>query len=167
MRTELNTTLTWERPSILPDWQNQYGQGAGGSFSWRSGSGAGVNDGADQSWGPKLDVPGRTICQFTSPGAGTPGCTPTPWISHPDNMEAFFRTGFTVTSTAAVSGGTDRAFGRVSLGGGNGDGGFSHKELPRRTAALSGTVPPPHPVTPQGSGEETHNNGDKSPRNCL
>src|SRR5437016_6828316 len=57
MRTELNTTLTWERPSILPDWQNQYGQGAGGTFSWKNGSGGGVNDGVYQSRGPKRDIP--------------------------------------------------------------------------------------------------------------
>jgi len=163
MRTELNTTLTWERPSILPDWQNQYGQGAGGAFSWRNGSGAGVNDGADQSWGPKLDVPGRTICQFTSPGAGTPGCTPTPWISHPDNMEAFFRTGFTVTSTVAVSGGTDRAFGRVSLGGDNVNGIFPSNDFRRRTAALTGTFHASDRLTAEGSVQYTYNTGHNRP----
>ncbi len=163
MRTELNTTLTWERPSILPDWQNEYGQGAGGAFSWKNGSGGGVNDGADQSWGPKLDVPGRTICQFTSPGAGTPGCTPTPWISHSDNMEAFFRTGFTVTSTVAVSGGTDRAFGRVSLGGDNVNGVFPSNDFRRRTASLSGTFHASDRLTAEGSVQYTYNTGHNRP----
>jgi len=157
MRTELNTNVTFERPSILPEWQNQYGQGAGGAFSWVDGSGGGVNDGADQSWGPKLD--GRVICQFTSPGAGTPGCTATPWVPHPDNMDVFFRTGLTVTSTVAVSGGSDRAYGRVSLGGDNVNGVFPNNDFRRRSAALSGTFHAGDRFTADGSVEYVYNSG--------
>ena len=94
MRTELNTTITFERPSILPDFQNQYGQGLEGEFEWADGNYGGVNDGVDESWGPKLD--GRLICQFDSPGAGSSNCTATPWIAHPDNVKSFFRTGMTI-----------------------------------------------------------------------
>ena len=157
MRTELNTNVTFERPSILPEWQNQYGQGAGGAFSWVNGSGGGVNDGADQSWGPKLD--GRLICQFTSPGAGTPGCTATPWVPHPDNMDVFFRTGLTVTNTVAVSGGSDRAYGRVSLGGDNVDGVFPNNDFRRRSAGLSGTFHASDRFTADGSVEYVYNSG--------
>lgn len=157
MRTELNTNVTFERPSILPEWQNQYGQGAGGAFSWVDGSGGGVNDGADQSWGPKLD--GRLICQFTSPGAGTPGCTATPWVPHPDNMDVFFRTGLTVTSTVAVSGGSDRAYGRVSLGGDNVNGVFPNNDFRRRSASLSGTFHAGDRFTADGSVEYVYNSG--------
>ena len=161
MRTELNTTVTWERPSILPEWQNQYGQGAGGAFSWVDGSGGGVNDGADQSWGPRLD--GRPICQFTSPGAGTPSCTATPWVAHPDNMDAFFRTGFTVSSTVGVSGGTDRAYGRVSLGGDNVNGILPSNDFRRRTASLSGTFHASDRFTADGSVQYTYNRGTNRP----
>jgi TonB-linked SusC/RagA family outer membrane protein len=161
MRTELNTTLTWERPSILPNWQNRYGQGAGGAFAWGDGSGGGTNDGADQSWGPKLD--GRLICQFTSPGAGTAGCTPTPWVAHADNMEAFFRTGFTATSTIAVSGGTDRVYGRLSLGADNVNGIFPNNLFQRRTTALSGTFHASDRLTVDGSVQYTSNTGKNRP----
>ena len=157
MRTELNTNVTFERPSILPEWQNQYGQGAGGAFSWVNGSGGGVNDGADQSWGPKLD--GRLICQFTSPGAGTPGCTATPWVPHPDNMDVFYQTGLTVTSTVAVSGGSDRAYGRVSLGGDNVNGVFPNNDFRRRSAALSGTFHASDRFTADGSVDYVYNRG--------
>ncbi|HYS69929.1 MAG TPA: TonB-dependent receptor plug domain-containing protein, partial [Gemmatimonadaceae bacterium] len=44
-RTELNTTYTWDKPSILPTYQNQYGQGAGGEFDFFDGAGGGVADG--------------------------------------------------------------------------------------------------------------------------
>jgi TonB-linked SusC/RagA family outer membrane protein len=161
MRTELNSNLTWDQPSILPKWQNKYGQGAGGEFEWGDGSGGGVNDGADQSWGPRLD--GRLICQFTSPGAGTPNCTPTPWVAHSDNMDAFFRTGLTAATTLAVSGGTDRASGRLSLGADNINGIFPNNSFQRRTAGLSGTFAANSRLTADGSVQYVSNSGKNRP----
>ncbi len=171
MRTELNTNVTWESPSIVPQWQNQYGQGAGGEFDWVDGSGGGVNDGADQSWGPRLD--GRTTgCKFIKntttydPAAPCRQFTAVnggPWIAHPDNMDAFFRTGFTVSSTVGVSGGNDRAYGRVSLGGDNVNGIFPNNDFRRRTASLSGTFHPSDRFTADGSVQYTYNNGTNRP----
>ena len=106
VRSELNTFYTMENPSVLPTYQNQYGQGAGGNFKFVNGAGKGVNDGADQSWGPKLD--GRLIDQFTGKQQ--------PWIAHPDNVQDFFQTGHTASATIAVSGGTDKANARLSAG---------------------------------------------------
>ncbi|MEP6551281.1 MAG: TonB-dependent receptor plug domain-containing protein, partial [Gemmatimonadales bacterium] len=117
MRTEVNSNLTFEKPAILPSFQNLYGQGSGGDFEWVDGNYGGINDGTDESWGPRLD--GRLICQFDSPGAGSANCTPTPWIAHPDNVKDFFRTGVTGSTTVGVSGGTERSFGRLSLGADN------------------------------------------------
>jgi TonB-linked outer membrane protein, SusC/RagA family len=109
MRTELTTTYTMETPSILPDYQNLYGQGAGGSFKYVDGQGSGDCDGCDQSYGPRLD--GRLIDQFTGKQQ--------PWIAHPDNVKSFFQTGHTLSTTVAVSGGNDRASARLSLGADN------------------------------------------------
>lgn len=161
MRTELNTTITFERPSILPDFQNQYGQGLEGEFEWADGNYGGVNDGVDESWGPKLD--GRLICQFDSPGAGTSNCTATPWIAHPDNVKSFFRTGMTIASTIAVSGGSERAFGRLSLGADNVNGIFENNVFQRRTAALTGTFRASNRLTAEGSVQYIHNSGRNRP----
>ncbi|MEO7367661.1 MAG: SusC/RagA family TonB-linked outer membrane protein, partial [Gemmatimonadaceae bacterium] len=109
MRTELTTSFNFETPSILPDYQNLYGQGAGGSFQYVDGQGRGDCDGCDQSYGPKLD--GRLIDQFTGKQQ--------PWIPHPDNVKSFFQRGHTLSTTVAVSGGNDRASARVSLGADN------------------------------------------------
>lgn len=57
---------TFENLLVLPDYQNVYGQGAGGEFSYVDGKGKGKNDGIDESWGPKMD--GRLIPQFYSNG---------------------------------------------------------------------------------------------------
>jgi len=120
MRTELSTLYTFDSPGRLPDFQNLYGQGAGGAFAYGDGAGGGVNDGLDQSYGPRLN--GQLICQHNSPGAGTASCTPTPFIAHPDNVSNFFETGHTFSSTIAASGGTDRANARMSVGMDNVDG---------------------------------------------
>ncbi|HKW08922.1 MAG TPA: TonB-dependent receptor plug domain-containing protein, partial [Gemmatimonadaceae bacterium] len=106
VRSELNTFYTMENPSILPTYQNQYGQGAAGNFKFVDGAGKGINDNADQSWGPKLD--GRLIDQFTGKQQ--------PWVAHPDNVKDFFQTGHTASATIAVSGGTDKANARLSAG---------------------------------------------------
>lgn len=161
MRTELNTNVTFENPAILPDFQNGYGQGAEGEFEWLDGNYGGVNDGVDESWGPKLD--GRLICQFDSPGAGSDHCTPTPWIAHPDNVKDFFRTGVTASTTLAVSGGTERTFGRLSLGADNVTGVFPNNFFQRRTASLSGTFRASQKLTADGSVQYIHNAGRNRP----
>lgn len=128
MRTELTTTYQFERIGLLPDWQDLYGQGAEGTFRWVNGAGGGVCDGCDQSWGPRLD--GRLIDQFTGPQQ--------PWVAHPDNVSDFFETGNTFATTLAVSGGTDRANARMSVGVDNIDSYVPNTFFQKNTALLSG-----------------------------
>jgi TonB-linked SusC/RagA family outer membrane protein len=161
MRTEINTNLTFENLAILPKFQNLYGQGSGGEFEWVDGNYGGVNDGVDESWGPRLD--GRLICQFTSPGAGTANCQPTPWVAHPDNVKDFFRTGVTASSTVGVSGGTERSYGRLSLGADNINGIFPNNLFQRRTASLSGTFKASEKLTADGSVQYIRNSGRNRP----
>jgi TonB-linked SusC/RagA family outer membrane protein len=161
MQTEINSNLTFESPAILPEFQNLYGQGLEGEFEWFDGNYGGINDGVDESWGPRLD--GRLICQFTSPGAGTANCTATPWIAHPDNVKDFFRTGVTGATTVGVSGGTDRLFGRLSLGADNVNGIFPNNLFQRRTASLTGTFRANQKLTADGSVQYIHNSGRNRP----
>jgi TonB-linked SusC/RagA family outer membrane protein len=135
-KVQASSGLTWDTKSILPTYQNQYGQGAGGQFRYVNGKGGGVQDGNDQSFGPKLD--GRTAgCIFikkTDPrySAAQPftydptvacsqfnALTGAPWIAHPDNVDSFFNTGKTFTNNISFSGGTDRANARLSVGSEN------------------------------------------------
>ncbi len=135
MRTEISTYYSWEGPGRIPDFQNQYGQGAGGAFRFVNGAGAGNCDGCDQSWGPKLD--GRLIHQFTD-GADT--TVKSPWIAHPDNVKDFFETGNTASVTASVSGGTERANARMSVGFDNTDGYVPNNSFQKATGLLSGSL---------------------------
>jgi TonB-linked SusC/RagA family outer membrane protein len=138
MRTEVSTLYSFDRPGRLPDFQNQYGQGSGGAFEYGDGAGGGINDGLDQSYGPKMD--GRMICQFNSPGAGTGSCTATPWVAHPDNVKNFFETGHTFSTTIATSGGTERANARMSVGMDNVDGFVPNNFFQKTTGLLSGNL---------------------------
>ena len=86
----------------LPDFQNVFGQGAGGQFSYVNGAGAGINDGVDESWGPRLDS-GLLIPQFDSPLDVNGNRTATPWVSHPDNVKDYFRTGLTQNTGISIA----------------------------------------------------------------
>ncbi|MBK7870341.1 MAG: SusC/RagA family TonB-linked outer membrane protein [Saprospiraceae bacterium] len=127
----VNSSVTFEDPLRLPDYQNQYGQGLNGVFEFRDGNGGGLADGVDESWGPAFN--GQLIKQFNSPTAnglrgGDVGnlfvsigpvnlnaqlaargeITPTPWVSHKDNIKDFFETGVTQIHNVAVAGSNDR-----------------------------------------------------------
>jgi TonB-linked SusC/RagA family outer membrane protein len=149
MRTELSSTYTWESPSILPQYQNLYGQGSGGQFQYIDGSGGGVQDDNDQSFGPRLDgrmfgcimIAGTTTydqtvpcTQFTSPTA------PSPWIAHPDNVYSFFNTGHTLSNTVAFSGGTERANARMSFGSDQISGYIPNNSFHKMNGLLNGTL---------------------------
>jgi TonB-linked SusC/RagA family outer membrane protein len=157
IRTEINMNLSVEDFSVFPDFQDLYGQGSSGEFEWYDGNYGGINDGTDESWGPRLD--GRPICQFTSPGAGTDNCQPTPWVAHPDNVRDFFRTGVSAATTIGVSGGGERAYGRLSMGADNVTGMFPNNLFQRRTASLTGTFKASARASVDGSVQYIRNSG--------
>jgi TonB-linked SusC/RagA family outer membrane protein len=175
--TTITASNTWDRPSILPTYQNLYGQGSGGVFDFVDGAGGGVQDFNDQSFGPRLD--GRTTgcrwavdtngddivgtydqnapCrQFTFPDGG-------PWSPHPDNVESFFNTGQTRDGNIAFSGGTERASARLSLGGENVEGIIPNSFLRKITALANGSLDVSDKVTSSGSVNYIRNSGQNRP----
>ncbi len=139
VRVSLSNSTAFDQVAYLPTYQNMYGQGTGGSefnydeyvagggtlsypdycaensFSYVDGMGGGVFDGYDESWGPRLDD-GLLLPQFNSPyNEETGEYTPTPWISHPDNVKSFFETGLTMTTSLSLEGGNDVLAGRVNF----------------------------------------------------
>ena len=174
IRTEFNSFYTFENPSRLPSYQNSYGQGAGGEFAYVDGQGGGVNDGADQSWGPRLD--GRTSgCVFkagTSTYDTAQPCTqfddnlfggPHPWIGHPNNVESFFNTGHTGSATISASGGTDRANARLSLGRDNLDSYIPGTFLTKTNALLAGQLQVSDRLNTNATLQYIRNNGSNRP----
>lgn len=126
----ITSGFTWETPLILPKFQNAFGRGNGndyvGSNFGYSNNGLypnGVNDGTDESWGPRLD--GSLRGQFNSPTTnGYRGgdvylpnrgdIIPSPWSPHPNSARDFFETGYTRFNAVAFSGGNDVANFRFS-----------------------------------------------------
>ena len=98
----VHSSTQFSTAANLPKFQNIFGQGAGGQFSYVDGKGAGINDGVDESWGPKLDI-GLLIPQFDSPIDANGNRTATPWVSHPDNVKDYFRTGFTQNTGVSIA----------------------------------------------------------------
>ncbi len=162
MRTEASLTYTFEQPSVLPDYQNQYGQGLLGQFNFVNGRGGGVNDGEDASWGPRLDA-GNMACQFDSPRDEAGNCIPTPLVSHPGNIESFFETGSTLAATVAVGGGSENANARLSVGVDQHDAYIPGSEFRKFSGLLSGQVKPIERLTVDGSLQYLRNQGQNRP----
>lgn len=102
----INSNTSFASVQVLPDYQNQYGQGSNGKFSYVDGKGGGVNDGVDESWGPALD--GALIPQFNSNGKAVP------FVAHPNNVRDFFNTGVTLNNGIAFAGSNEKSDFRVS-----------------------------------------------------
>ncbi|MEO6549308.1 MAG: SusC/RagA family TonB-linked outer membrane protein [Ferruginibacter sp.] len=96
----INSNTTFTNLLTLPKYQNAFGQGSNGQFSFVDGKGGGINDGVDESWGPALD--GRLIPQFFSNGQ------PVPFVAHPGNVRDFFNTGYTYNNGIAIAGAGDK-----------------------------------------------------------
>jgi TonB-dependent SusC/RagA subfamily outer membrane receptor len=108
------SNTTFERPLRIPEYQNKYGQGAGGRFAFGDGFGNGINDNIDESWGPALD--GQMIVQHNSPTAsgvraGDFAARPAPGVPPPPISKTSSKPAsppstvfpFTVATTCATS----------------------------------------------------------------
>ncbi|WP_268121864.1 SusC/RagA family TonB-linked outer membrane protein [Roseivirga pacifica] len=142
----VNSNVTFENPLRLPEWQDVYGQGNNGQFTFVDGSGSGIADGVDESWGPKMD--GQLIPQFDSPRnvdgfrggdlnapAGST-ITPTPWTASPDNINDFFETGITFSNNVSLTSAGDNGNVRLSWTNLDQQGMVPNTDLKRNTLSL-------------------------------
>lgn len=125
-----STSVTFETPLKLPEYQNKYGQGTNGVFD--------LNDNLDESWGPRLDT-GEKYVQFDSPiDPETGQRIPTPWVSRPNNVRDFFEVGRTVNTNAAFTASSDNANVRFSVSRMDHDGMYPNFDLERTNLTLAG-----------------------------
>lgn len=87
----INSNITFENPMLLPDFQNEYGQGTRGNVP------ANLVDlkNSSSSWGPKLD--GSEKLYYTGEQR--------PYVAQKDNVKDFFRTGARLINSLALDGG--------------------------------------------------------------
>ncbi|MDH6356812.1 SusC/RagA family TonB-linked outer membrane protein [Parabacteroides sp. PF5-9] len=149
--------FTFDKVYGLPKFQDKYGQGYYGSeFDWKNGrysdlsyqdfasqhgygyvdgKGSGVNDNADESWGPRLDI-GLQLPQFNSPVVdGVRQATP--WVSNPNNIKDFFETGHSTSHTIGVSSTSENAVTRASISYRNQEGTTPNTDQTRYGASIN------------------------------
>ena len=157
----VNSSTTFDTPLRLPDYQNVYGQGLNGEFSFKDGNGGGLRDGVDESWGPAMN--GQLIAQFDSPTAnGKRGAdvgnlvnqigpvdlngqlnargaiTATPFTAKPNNIADFFVVGKTYSNNVALTGSNDKSDFRLSFTSMNQTGIVPNTDLNRYTTSFNG-----------------------------
>lgn len=99
---EYNSSFTFETPSITPDWQYEYGSGHNGQKP--ANQAEAIADGR-WSWGAKMD--GSSVVQFDGVAR--------PYVAQKNNIKNFYETGTTFINSIALSGGTEKATGRLSF----------------------------------------------------
>lgn len=98
----------------------------------------GVNDGFDESWGPRLDI-GLMIPQYNSPIVNGVRQA-TPWVSNPSNMKDLFQTGYSTGHNLSLTSRTDNATTRVSFGYRDQKGVLPNTDLKRYNAGVNSTM---------------------------
>jgi hypothetical protein len=127
-----------ETPLRLPEYQNLYGQGLGGAFSFFNGQGGGVNDSVSQSWGPALLA--QPIAQASLTEAGRAEVRT--WIPRPDNVSEFFERGRTLATNVAAQGSNDAGQFRLSVSNRDHSGLVPQSGLARRALTFTGGYRP-------------------------
>ena len=133
--------ISSDQLSIFPEYQNKYGQGFGGAFQYVDGAGSGVNDGADESWGPRLN--GQPIDQFHGKAM--------PWIAHPDNVRDYFQTGSTISNNISIATSGESMGARLSVTKDNVKGILPNSSMAKLAGALSATASIKEKLTMSGS----------------
>lgn len=182
-RIDVNQNVTFENALRIPRYQNSYGQGAGGQFAFGDGFGAGVNDNIDESWGPAFN--GQNIVQHNSPtssglragdfalrprdanGNFTDEVTSLPWTASPNNIEDFFRTGSTYSTSVSLSGSNETGDFRTSYTNLKSEGILPNTDYNRENFALNGSYKLNERVKVSSSLNYVNSNSKNRPNNSY
>ena len=112
----INSTIQFNEVAVLPEYQNEYGGGAGNVLAYSAiDTTQLIADFAyDGSWGPKFD--GQQVRQWDSYDEwDTENFGQTrEWKASPNNVKDFFRTGILATNNVALSGANENGSFRLS-----------------------------------------------------
>ncbi len=96
---EVNHTTLFSSILTMPDYQNTYGFGGGGKYSYLDGSNyigeREYYEAYGENWGPRMN--GQLIKQFNSNGE------PAPFTPSPNNVRDFYRLGITSINNVAIN----------------------------------------------------------------
>ncbi len=135
---DINSSLSYQTPLVMPNYQNDYGGGYGPFGRNAQGQNV-VGFSVDQSWGPRLD--GRPTRQWYSYYEDHPNFgQETPWNAHPDNVNDFYQTGVNWNNSIALSGGNDDATYRMSYTNLDQKGIMPNSQFNRNTLNFNGSL---------------------------
>ncbi|MCU0450310.1 MAG: SusC/RagA family TonB-linked outer membrane protein [Bernardetiaceae bacterium] len=127
---QYNANATFETPLILPDFQNEYGQGVGGQLPTSTDGTLNIPRNIESSWGPRMT--GQSVRDWTGQVR--------PYEAQPDNIRDFFRTGQTYNNNLSLNAGGEKATFRFSLGSMNNRGIMPNSSLDRLNFLARGTA---------------------------
>ncbi|MFK7932680.1 MAG: SusC/RagA family TonB-linked outer membrane protein [Saprospiraceae bacterium] len=129
----INSSTTIETPLKLPDYQNEFGFGGGGKYSYANGSNyIGAQEYYEaygENWGPRLN--GQAVKQFDSNDQAVP------FTPAEDNIRDFYQTGVTSINNIAISNSSEAADARFSFTNLNKKGIVPNTDLQRNTFNLN------------------------------
>ena len=146
----LTSNYTNDSPLLYPDFQNEYGHGAYGTYPNT------VPDGGfpwGWSWGPKME--GQILPNFFG--------TTTPYSPQPKNYEEFFQSGHSFTNAIALDGGNETSSVRASYTGQNSSGIIPTNDLKRQTVFLRGFTKMKNVIELDGKVTYIHSKVDNRP----
>lgn len=130
---EINNTTMFSSILKMPDYQNTYGFGGGGKYSYLDGSNyIGENEYYEaygENWGPRMN--GQLIKQFNSNGE------PVPFTPAPDNVRDFYRMGISLINNVSISNSTENSDFRFSYTRLDKEGILPNTDLRRNTFQVS------------------------------
>ncbi|MBA4746022.1 MAG: SusC/RagA family TonB-linked outer membrane protein [Muricauda sp.] len=130
---EINNTTTFSSILKMPDFQNEYGFGGGGKYSYFDGTNyIGENEYYEaygENWGPRMN--GQLIKQFNSNGEAVP------FTPAPDNVKDFYRMGSSIINNVAINNSTEDSDFRFSYTRLDKEGIMPNTNLKRNTFQVS------------------------------
>ncbi|MCT4644783.1 MAG: SusC/RagA family TonB-linked outer membrane protein [Carboxylicivirga sp.] len=183
----VNSSTTFESFLVMPPFQNEFGQGSKGEYSFQDGLGSGTQDDVDESWGPafadfdklpqfdspSVDINGNPVRAGDYPlrimGYTTDGkpqytpITPTDWKAHPDNVEDFFDTGKTFTNNIALYGSNDKGDFRLSYTNLTSEGIIPNVNLDRNNVSVNAGYKLTNKISVKASMSYIHSKSDNRP----
>lgn len=175
---DVSTSAILDQPAYFLKFQNEYGGGLnGGEYIWKrdhsemsyqdyakqyaynyvDGLGGGVNDSWPINWGPRMDA-GLLLDQWsTGPNS--------PYVSRPDNIKDFFRTGTSYEHFVSVTSSGKNASGRLAYTNANTNGIVDNTDQTQRTLTASFTLTPTDKLSVNTNITYVNKHSDNIPRN--
>ncbi len=157
----VNSGMTFDQVSKLPNYQNQYGGGFGWDTLWYSQHPEAFGDrtngyyqmpggdsydlmpnyAVDESWGPELNGQmHRPWYSFNKEGIPEHFAENVPWEAHEDNIKNYYKTGQTWTNNVALTGGNEDAYFRLSYTNMHQEGVYPNSKLDKNSINFSGSA---------------------------